>query len=467
VGRLVAEHGLLKAFPWTPFSWLADHYADKELLFHLFFAPLSWLPWTVAAKVVGALSGATLLLALFLVLRAQGVRWAGVWALVPLAASDVFLFRFALVRPHVLSIALSLVALWAAARGRLVALGIVAFLYPWTYVAWQLPLVLVAVAEAARLASGARPRWRPAAVALVATAAGVAVHPNGLNLVRFSWVVISDVLVRGAWGGGEVVDLGLEFLPFTGAQWLRWMLGATAMALAAAALAWRRRREDPVAAAFALAALLFGALTARTARFAEYGVPFAVAALALAVQGLRPRWRLAAPALALGGSLAYSGGPILETLEGLRARPSRLPPETAAAMRASIPPGSQVFTCEWGLTGTLMVALPDRKFLVALDPTLFHLKDPELYRLWVRLVQRPPDGAAEVIRQRFGARFVACFWDPRFRRLMDQLAFAPGVRTVVFTEDWSVYDLGEGEGGDPAAPDDEGDGPATGGAGGR
>jgi hypothetical protein len=452
VGRLIAEHGLLQAFPWTPFSWLADHYADKELLFHLFFAPLSWMPWTAAAKVVGTLSGAALLLALFLVLRAQGVRWAGPWTLVPLVASEVFLFRFALVRPDLLSIALSLVALWAAARGRLLALGLVALVYPWAYVAWQLPLVLVVVAELARLVSGARLRWKPAAVALLGVAAGIAIHPNAVNLVRFSWVVIAEVLVRNAWGGGEVLELGLAFLPFTAEQWLRWMLGVSAMALAAAALAWRRRREDPVAAAFALGALLFGALTARTARFAEYFVPFSVAALALAAQGLGKRWRLAVPAAALAGSLAYSAVPLLETLEGLRTRPSRLDPATAEAMRARIPPGSQVFTCEWGLTGALMLALPDRRFMVALDPTLFHLKDPELYRLWVQVVFRPPDGAADVIRERFGARYVACFRDERFRKLMDQLAFAPGVRTVLFTEDWSVHDLGEPESGEGAGP---------------
>ena len=43
VGRLIAEHGFLKAFPWTTMSWLADHYADKELLFHLLFVPLTGL----------------------------------------------------------------------------------------------------------------------------------------------------------------------------------------------------------------------------------------------------------------------------------------------------------------------------------------------------------------------------------------------------------------------------------------
>ena len=34
----------LRAFPWTPFSVLAERYADKELLFHILLIPISGLP---------------------------------------------------------------------------------------------------------------------------------------------------------------------------------------------------------------------------------------------------------------------------------------------------------------------------------------------------------------------------------------------------------------------------------------
>jgi hypothetical protein len=113
-----------------------------------------------------------------------------------------------------------------------------------------------------------------------------------------------------------------------------------------------------------------------------------------------------------------------------------------------------------------MLALPDRRCVVALDPTLFHLKDPELYRLWARIPRQPPPDVAEVIRRRFGARYVACFWDERFRAFMHQIAFEPGVRTVVFTEDWSVYEIGEPDAGDGgnAVPADEAEPPSSAGA---
>src|SRR3990172_6064002 len=104
VGQLTREHGILHAFPWTPFSWLADHYADKELIFHLLFVPFAGLHWTTASQIVGTLCGAMLLLTLYLVLRAENVRFAGLWALIPLTGSVLFFFRFVLVRPHLLSI---------------------------------------------------------------------------------------------------------------------------------------------------------------------------------------------------------------------------------------------------------------------------------------------------------------------------------------------------------------------------
>lgn len=456
VGRLIRQHGILHAFPWTPFSWLADHYADKELLFHLLFVPLAGAGWITAAKVVGTVAGTALLLALYLVLRAERVPLAGLWALVPLLASDVFVFRFALVRPHLLSIALAAVVLWAASRERLGVLAGASAVYPWAYVALPLPLVLVALAEVARVASGRRPGWRAPAAALAGLAAGVALHPNGLNVVRLSWLVVVDVLLRGAWGAHPELEMGREFDPFTVRQWLGWMMGATAMAAAALALAWRARRERVAPLAFALAALAFGLLTVRTARFAEYFVPLSAAALALGLGARGIGGRLAAPggrvvplggwAVPLGVAAAlavYSGPALVETLRGLGTRPDRLPPALAATLQREIPPGAQVFTCDWGRTGDLLLALPERRFVVALDPTLFWIRDPALYRLWLSIPRQPPPRAAERIREAFGARWVACLWEERFRRFFDQLAFEPGVRTVLLTEDWNVYELRE------------------------
>ncbi len=440
VGRLISEHGILHAFPWTPFSWLADHYADKELLFHLLFVPLAGLPWITAAKIVGTLSGAAVLLTLYVVLRAEGVRSAGIWAMVPVAASSYFIFRFALVRPFVLSIALAIMLLWAASRGRLAILAAVSAVYPWAYVAfWQLPCLLLFVAEAARLLSGERIRWKPAVVTIAGVMLGVALHPNAAHLMEVSWVNMTEMLFRGTWGARAGFEMGLELRPFPVAFWGRWLLAAVTMTVAGLILAWRNRRHDPTPLTFALAALGFGVLTISSGKFAEYFVPFSAAALALTSRSIP--WRYF-PQVILGGSLLYSMTAAPQTVMDLAKRKEDMPSSTASFLQRQIPPDSQVFTTDWDFTGTLMLTLPNRRFMVALDPTFFYRKDPERYRLWYRLIREGPPGSAEIIRRQFGARYVLGRSYPDRNAIFYQLAGEPGVRWLLVTDTWMLFDLG-------------------------
>src|SRR5437879_3630147 len=66
VARIMRHAGVLHAFPWTAYSWLADHYADKELLFHFLLMPVAGVePFATAARVAGTVLGAGLLFALY------------------------------------------------------------------------------------------------------------------------------------------------------------------------------------------------------------------------------------------------------------------------------------------------------------------------------------------------------------------------------------------------------------------
>ncbi len=106
----------------------------------------------------------------------------------PLLSSVILIYRFVLVRPHLLSISLALVLVWAAARRKHLVLTAVSALYPWAYVAfWQLPSLLLA-AETARFLSGERLSWKPVAAVFAGIATGVAVHPNTVNLLSINWI---------------------------------------------------------------------------------------------------------------------------------------------------------------------------------------------------------------------------------------------------------------------------------------
>lgn len=440
VGRLTAEHGILHSFPWTEFSWLADHYADKELLFHLLFVPLNNLDWVTAAKIVGTVSGAFMLFSLYIVLRKESVRLAGLWAMVPLAASGYFVFRLALVRPFVLSIGLAIIFLWAASRGRLVILAVVAAIYPWTYVAfWQLPCVLLFVSGAASLLSGGRFQWKPVVVAVLGIIAGAIVHPNASNLIEASWINMTEMLFKNTWGGRGNFEMGQELSPFTLAQWGRCLLPSVAMAASGLYFAWRNRRKDETMLAFALAGLCFVILTITSRKFAEYFIPFSAAAMALASRSISRRFFLQG---VLVLSMVYTLLLGRQAILSLPTRPYDLPASLASLLPWGIPPGSHVFTTDWDYTGKFMVELPDRYFMVALDPTFFYTRNPDLYNLWMRLMLEAPEGSADAIRKNFGSQYVLGLNHPSRWDFFSRLLSEPGVRLLYNDNGWVLIDLG-------------------------
>ena len=440
VGQLIGKYGILHDFPWTPFSWQFDHYADKEFLFHLLFLPLGGLGFVGAARVVGALAGALILTTLYLILRAEKVRYAGIWALLPLTCSE-FIFRLALVRPHLLSITLALTIMWAYAHGKPRVLALAAFAYPLSYVAfWQIPLILIIAAESARLLAGERIRWRPALIVLGGVSAGVVLHPNTVNLLGINWIHMTDILFQNAWGKKvEFENIGKEFSPYSIAEWGNYLVLITVMAGAALVLGLRNRRKDPLPLAFALAAIIFCLLTVRTLRFVEYFVPFAVAALALTARRLNTR--LLAPSLlgiALLYLLAFGTGP----LKIIASKTAYFEPSLASYFEKNIPVDAQVFTCGWDYTGNLMLALPERRLIVAADPTLFYKKDPNLYSIWRRIPIDAPIDSVEAIRQLFKSRYVVCRNFEAYWPFFATLEKDPAVKTLFADNKWVFFDLG-------------------------
>lgn len=440
VAGLIRRHGILHDFPWTAFSYLADHYADKELLFHLVLAPFVGLgPWA-ACRIVGAVLGALVLFVVYRILRAGRVPLAGVWALAALGSSGSFVLRLAMVRPHLLSIALGLVITFAAARRRVLPLAIACFLYPLSYIAWHTALALVVVVSAAELLAGRRPSPRVFAAAAGGLLAGVLVHPNFPENLRLFWVQNVEILVGKAWGGAAGFDLGPEFQPFSPAGVLRQMTFPLLLGAVATARSWRARRDDPLPLAFSLVALAFLAATLRTQRFIEYAAPFSAAAAALA---LRTSWpRVTAPAIAVAAALwtgLYAGR---ASFFRLGAGYELYPPEVARRLQRIIPPGEQVFTCDWASTGLAMLALPERRLLVALDPVFFFRKDPALYRTWYELVHAPPERPGPVIARRFGARFVLCEKRPDSDPLLLALDRSGTGRVILQTDRIAAFYVG-------------------------
>ena len=438
VARITAAGGVLHAFPWTPYSWLADHYADKEFLFHLLLVPFSSLDPVTASRVAGAMFGTLLMAVLFFILRAEKVPGAGLWTLATLTISSAYLARFAMVRPHLLSIALSLLLVWAAVRRRPLPLAAAGFLFPLCYTAWHLPLFLTAVVVAAGLLSGAGFDRRGPLIVTLAALTGIALHPNFPEALHLFWIQNVEVLLATAWSGRGGIDLGGEFLPFSIRGLGRYLFIPAILTVAALKKSWAGRRVHSPALAFAACAFLFLLMTLRTQRFVEYLVPFALAAAALCWKELRFR---ALPALLILAGLLHTALFGMHPIDLIRYRTELFPPRIRESAEMVIPPGAQVVTCDWRFTGEMMLTLPGRRFIVALDPVFFAVNDPERYRIWYETVRNPPPRPAALLRDTFDAQYVMCTTARSWRPFLVTLDEDPEAELRAAAGFWRIYRL--------------------------
>lgn len=441
VARLIREHGILHSFPWTRFSWQFDHYADKELFFHLLFVPFTDLGYITASRIVGIIDDAIVLSVLFILLRIERVRYAFPWALLPLGTT-IFLCRFCQVRPHHLSIALAMLLLWAYCRRRHLPLFLTSLLYPLCYVAfWQIPLLLVVAAETGRILAKGGFRWQPLLILVSGLFAGVIFHPNSLNLLQMNWIHMTDILFRNAWGKHVEFNLGEEFEPFSLMGWLHDMLMPTLAIIASLVMIWKDKRQCIISVTYCIAMLFFFLLTIRTNRFLEYLVPFAFLSLALATNRLKINWLLPLLIAASIGTTLLTGTSLLKYLFSADQRPWQMDKAVSRVIREKVPVGGAVFTCGWEYTGTLMVELPDRNYMVALDPTLLYKRDEALYDLWYRTLKDAPPSSAEIVRLNFASRYVICLDHPTLHPFFDALAADRESRVLYGDGKWVLFDL--------------------------
>jgi hypothetical protein len=282
-------------------------------------------------------------------------------------------------------------------------------------------------------------------IGFVALALGIAVHPNFPATAELFWIQNATILFGTAWQETVGVDLGGEFGPFSARGFLGYVVPTAGLVAAASVSALRARPRDALQLAFGFAALGFLAMTCRTQRFIEYAAPFAVVAAALAWQRMAPRLeatrrKVAVPALLLTACL-WTAALGRHPLSLLRTRIDAFPPEVAEILQQAVPVGAQVVTCDWRLTGEMMLALPERRFIVALDPMFLAIQDPERYRIWYDTVREPGSEPGLRLRDTFDASFIICGEQARWRAFHAALQADPAARLRGTIGLWRVYQL--------------------------
>ncbi len=143
--RYLESGPLDTSFPWATQSVIRTLGADLWWGFHVILMPFAamgdpGLAAALAALILTAVLAATL----YGVLKRAGVRWAGWWAAAGMVAVPNVLYRWVMLRPHVLSMAAAFVVLEALCTGRFRRAGVAAAILTWLHLGlFWMPMGLI------------------------------------------------------------------------------------------------------------------------------------------------------------------------------------------------------------------------------------------------------------------------------------------------------------------------------------
>lgn len=443
MGWLMSREGLTPDFPYLPQTILnGDAFYDHHLLYHVYlaiFAAFAPDPasdggagLTLAAKIASILLPALAFMALWWLLRGQGVRFAAVWALGLTAVSAAFLYRMSMPRAQSASLLVLALGLHWLLQGRYRRLLPLGFVYVWLYNAFPLLLVVAGVYVAASWLLERRFVWQAVVYPAVGIALGVIINPYFPENVTF---IIHHLLPKL---GESATQVGNEWYPYETATLLQNSGFALAVfVLGIFGLGWRTKRMDKATLVVLGTAVFFGFLLFRSRRFVEYFPAFALLFAALSLAPLIDEW------LAGKRAIFYRLTPLImllvlvyptaQTLIAARddlagSKPADQYAAAALWLRDQSDPGVHIFQTDWDDFTRLFFYNTEAVYTAGLDPTYTELYDAELYAEWVQVTKGKVDLPSEFIRAQYSSDFV--FTDLKHEDFLQKAADDPGLEEV-------------------------------------
>jgi hypothetical protein len=446
------HNGMPASFQWTPFSLAYEHFADKELLFHILLMPFTGLP-IERATLAGAVLGQLLVVGSFAwVLWRLRVAHAPLYLLALTAMGVIFSSRMAMCRPHHGEIGFSILFLGLLLlEAPPLALAAVAAVFGLFHASGWLPIAFATLWLLAMRFDPAAPprrRWVDVAATSLGWVVGQCLHPAFPHNLRLLWIQNVTVLSKAAAGGQALrSQIGSELQPMETRlvpdQWPALLAAAVLIILVATRPGWRRPQVLLIAG-IAMLALFSGLFL--WLRFFELAAPLTL--LAIAVGSQLPEGqvrRKAARANLVGIAVLILVGTLFSfsRLRQYQTGQVALPRGMAQWFAENGRPGERVFTANWADSAPLLYYAPQLQSLVALDPTFFLIADPERFRLYANIVQGREVDSVRAIRERFGARWVTVWRFPAHKAIATRL-LRSGQASVAFADPYYlVLDLGE------------------------
>lgn len=468
MAALMSQRGIIREFPWLPFTTLSQAYADHHFLYHLALIPfVTLISPLLGVKVATVFFAAAAMTAFYALLRGSRARYAFLLTLV-LISSGGFIFRLNLAKTTAISIMFLMLAMLAMLKERRLILFVMAWLFVWVYGGWPLMLVVAGAFLAGRfLAEALMATLRPTSwwhqlwqrlsgrtflarlwswpesknflTVAAGLSAGVVVNPFFPKNLAFYWEQIVQIAVINY---RTTIGVGNEWYPYTfpelfGRISVIFIIFAIIMTLLLAVVFWSERTPSlpmlnvkwlTTAVGAALLALFFTLMTLRSRRHIEYCAPFVLYFEALLLTIVMPavdqmraglskdsrRRKIDMAATMLVVYLAIFM-PLLMIRDvyviGSLFRNSGLSwskyEKAGEWLKNNTPPDSVVFHSDWDDFPVLFYQDDRNRYINGLDPTFLYRQDPIRFQQFVDITTgQRHRRVAQVIVGLFDSRYV-------------------------------------------------------------
>lgn len=410
IARTWAEGGVPKTLPQAEGIGWNERFVDKEFLFHV----VTWLGWVMGERAgvvaVSALLGACIVLLLFLLARQFLEARESALLVAAAVGCPMFLYRLALVRPHLLAIATTLLLLLGLVRLSWKLSLAAGLAFALAYHALYVPLAVLGLTAVVL----GRSSWKAVGAGVGGLALGTVVNPYFPGTLETTWMTLTIAASKpeGNTFGGELFPLQVSELfgnyrvPF-------------ALFVASVVLVVKERARAGARLRWLLVAVagLFWVLCFRSARASEYAIPMTVASFAAVAPWLPVRW-LAGVLLVVGLvnlPLVHDAAQVTQldryTMHILDAVDA-LPKEAS---------GQKVLNCTFTEGEVLLDRRPDVRFVDVLDPTFLERFDKPRHLARLSLLDGSVKDVNALVSTTFGAKYVICGYLPA-RKLLDESA---------------------------------------------
>ena len=391
------------AFPWVQYSAIKTYAADLWYGFHVLLLPLTSLDDLVKGLYIGAYVTTVVALGLvYLAVRTLELRWPVLWVFVFTLASADVLYRLTMLRPHPLSIGLTLALFSYLVTGgsmrRLVAAFLLSGVLAWIHLALSWIAVLVAVVVTlVRAVHGRTPDWPALACVGSGLLTGWLLRPNPVGAAKLVYIQVVKLLLEKQ--EHTPLSFGVELYPFAWLNFADQLIPLTVLTVVALGyLVWliARKRSRTLAPTLQIAlwssVILcagFFLLTFTIARRSnEIFVGFAVMFTGLLATHYRAGRRAdRRQSLALGLVALALLAMTLRTLSRFETyadvaatayRPDRFK-AVSLWLEKHARPGEIVFNVHWGMFPHLFFWNTSSYYISGMDPIFQYAYDPGLY----------------------------------------------------------------------------------------